>query len=43
MEEVLFLLDPTTAPPLPVEPKDFSLVTESGKELEGTAMPKNSS
>ena len=36
---MLFLLDPTTAPPLPVEPKDLSLATDSGRELGGHAMP----
>ena len=38
-DEVLFLLEPTTAPPLPVDPNDLSLATDSGKELGGTAIP----
>jgi hypothetical protein len=36
---VLFLLEPTTAPPLPVDPNDLSLAIDSGKELGGTAIP----
>ena len=41
VEAVLFLLEPTTAPPLPVEPNDFSLATDSGRELGGKAAPAN--
>lgn len=39
VDEVLFLLELTTAPPLPVDPNDLSLATDSGKELGGTAIP----
>ena len=40
MDAVLFLLEPTTAPPLPVEPNDLSLATDSGSELGGRATPE---
>ena len=39
VDEVLFLLEPTTAPPLPLDPNDLSLATDSGRELGGIAIP----
>ena len=40
---MLFLLEPTTAPPLPEDPNDLILAIDSGKELGGMAIPMEES